>query len=170
MSILVVRWCLLDKPQPKQEKFDTRTILSKLLLLSFPLIELLAVQSALLFTNSWGKRVGFMPFSRALVQREIQSTSTKTWTWSLNLLPVIITIKPSAPQIIIIIIICTGPLVRVFANGPRDQGSIPSWVIPKTQKMVLDACLLNTQHYKVWLKGKVEQSKGKSSTLPYTLV
>ena len=32
-------------------------------------------------------------------------------------------------------------------------------VIPKTQKMVLDATLFNTQHYKVWIKGKVEQSR-----------
>ena len=47
---------------------------------------------------------------------------------------------------------------RVFTNGPGDRGSIPSWVIPKTQKMVLDAALLNTQHYKVRIKGKVEQS------------
>ena len=46
----------------------------------------------------------------------------------------------------------------MFANGPRDLGSIPGRVIPKTQKMVLDASLLNTQHYKVRIKGKVEQS------------
>ena len=39
--------------------------------------------------------------------------------------------------------------VRVFANGPVDLGSIPGRVIPKIQKMVLDASLLNTQHYKV---------------------
>ena len=45
-----------------------------------------------------------------------------------------------------------GLAVRVFANGPGR-------VIPKTQKMVLDASLLNTQHYKVWIKGKVEQSR-----------
>ena len=32
--------------------------------------------------------------------------------------------------------------VRVFANGPGDLGSIPGRVIPKTQKMVLDASLL----------------------------
>ena len=32
---------------------------------------------------------------------------------------------------------------------------IPGRVIPKTQKMVLDATLLNTQHYKVRIKGKV---------------
>ena len=45
-----------------------------------------------------------------------------------------------------------GLAVRVFANGPRDLGSIPGRVIPKTQKMVLGASLLNTQHYKVWVK------------------
>ena len=32
-----------------------------------------------------------------------------------------------------------GLAVRVFANGPGDLGSIPGRVIPKTQKMVLDA-------------------------------
>ena len=36
--------------------------------------------------------------------------------------------------------------------------------------MVLDATLLNTQHYKVRIKAKVEQSKESSSALPYTLV
>ena len=41
-----------------------------------------------------------------------------------------------------------------FTNGPEDQGSIPSLVIPKTQKMVRVASLLNTQHYKVWIDGK----------------
>ena len=50
-------------------------------------------------------------------------------------------------------------IIRVFANGPGDLGSIPGRVIPKTQKMVLDASLLNTQHYKVRIKGKVEQSR-----------
>ena len=49
-------------------------------------------------------------------------------------------------------------VVRVFANGPGDLGSIPGRVIPKTLKMVLDTTLLNTQHYKVRFKGKVEQS------------
>ena len=51
-----------------------------------------------------------------------------------------------------------GLAVRVFANGPGDLGSIPGRVIPKTLKMVLDSSLLNTQHYKVWIKGKVELS------------
>ena len=50
-----------------------------------------------------------------------------------------------------------GLAVRVFTNGPGDVGLIPGRVIPKTQKMVLDASLLNTQHYKVRIKGKVEQ-------------
>ena len=47
---------------------------------------------------------------------------------------------------------------RVFANGLGDRGSIPGRVVPKTQKFVLDAALLNTQHYKVQIKGEVEQS------------
>ena len=63
-----------------------------------------------------------------------------------------------------------GPAVRVFANGPGDLDSIPGRVIPKTLKMVLDTTLLNTQHYKVRFKGKVEQSWEWSSALPYTLV
>ena len=36
--------------------------------------------------------------------------------------------------------------------------------------MVLDASLLNTQYYKVRIKGKVSQSREKSMALPYTLV
>ena len=55
---------------------------------------------------------------------------------------------------------------KVFANGLGDWGSIPGQVIPKNQKMVLDATLLNTQHYKVQIKGKVGQSKEWSSDLP----
>ena len=59
-----------------------------------------------------------------------------------------------------------GIMVRVFANGPGDLGSIPGWVIPKTQKVILDATFLNTQQYKVWIKGKVEQSREKSAPSP----
>ena len=47
---------------------------------------------------------------------------------------------------------------------------VPGRVIPKTLKMELDTTLLNTQHYKVRFKGKVEQSREWSSALPYTLV
>ena len=36
--------------------------------------------------------------------------------------------------------------------------------------MVLDVALLNTQHYKVWIEIKVEQSRERGSILPYTLV
>ena len=59
---------------------------------------------------------------------------------------------------------------RVFANGPGDQGSIPGRVIPETLKMALDISLFNTQYFKVRMKSKVEQSKEKSSTLPYASV
>ena len=58
---------------------------------------------------------------------------------------------------------------RVFANGPEDWDSIPGWVFPETQKMVLDAILLNTQHYRVRIKGKVKQSREWRSTLPLHL-
>ena len=58
----------------------------------------------------------------------------------------------------------------VFANGPGDLGSIPGHVIPKTLKMALDTSSLNTQQYKVHIKGKVEQSRERSSALPYTSV
>ena len=36
--------------------------------------------------------------------------------------------------------------------------------------MVLDAALLNTQYYKVQIKGKAEQSSERSNALPYTSV
>ena len=55
---------------------------------------------------------------------------------------------------------------RVFANGSGDLGSIPGQVIPKTLEMVLDTSLLNTQQYKVRIKGKVEQSRERINTLP----
>ena len=59
---------------------------------------------------------------------------------------------------------------RVFASGPGDQASIPSQVIPKTQKMVLDTALLSTQYYKVRIKSKVEQSRELSCAFLYTVV
>ena len=66
----------------------------------------------------------------------------------------------------ICLLYCTIAMIWLFGKwtsivipdiGPGDLGSIPGRVIPKTQKMVLDASLLNTQHYKVRNKGKVEQ-------------
>ena len=58
------------------------------------------------------------------------------------------------------------PVSRVFTNGSGDLGSIPDRVIPNTFKMVLDTSLLNTQHYKVRLKGKVEQSRERVAPSP----
>ena len=59
---------------------------------------------------------------------------------------------------------------RVFANGLVDLGSIPGHVNQRLLKMVLDTSYLNTQHYKVRIKDKVQQSREMSSALPYTLV
>ena len=56
-------------------------------------------------------------------------------------------------------------LVR-FSNRPEDRDSIPGRVIPKTKKMVIEVTLLNTQHYKVSIKRKVEQSREWSTALP----
>ena len=63
-----------------------------------------------------------------------------------------------------------GLMSKVFTDGLADCGSILGRITPKTQKMVLDAALFNTKHYKVRLKGKVEQSRERSSALPYTSV
>ena len=51
----------------------------------------------------------------------------------------------------------------MLANVPGDLGLIPGCVIPKTQKMVLNASFLNTQHHKEWIKGKVGQSCERNS-------
>ena len=51
-----------------------------------------------------------------------------------------------------------------IANGVGHQGSIPGWVIPKTQKIVLGAAFLNTQHYKVWIKGNPGNGVASSPT------
>ena len=36
--------------------------------------------------------------------------------------------------------------------------------------MILGAALLNTQHYKEWIKGKVKQFREKGRSIPYTPV
>ena len=61
-------------------------------------------------------------------------------------------------------------MVSVFTHGPGDEGSIPGQVIPKTQKMLLDASLLNTQHYEVRIKGKAEQCRERRNIILYTSV
>ena len=61
-------------------------------------------------------------------------------------------------------------MVRAFAYGPGGLGSTSGQFIPKIQKIVVDASLLNTQHYMARIKGKVEQSRETSGALSYTLV
>ena len=43
-------------------------------------------------------------------------------------------------------------MISGFDNGPEYRFLIPGRDIPKTQKMVIDATLLNTQHYNVRIK------------------
>ena len=49
--------------------------------------------------------------------------------------------------------VCIAQMIRMLTNGSGDQSLISGWVIPKTQKIVLDASLLNIQHYKERIKG-----------------
>ena len=60
--------------------------------------------------------------------------------------------------------------ILAFANGLGDLGSIPGRVVPKTQKTVLDAFLLNTQHYKVQIKGSVLAVEKEAFGSPLTTV
>ena len=67
----------------------------------------------------------------------------------------------------------TGTLAQRLECSPMAretwvQSQVESY--QKTLKMELDTTLLNTQHYKVRFKGKVEKSREWSSALPYTLV
>ena len=71
---------------------------------------------------------------------------------------------------IYLVIWSIGLVVRVFDNGPGDQNSIPSRVIPKTRQMVLDASLLNTHHYSVWIKDKWSNLEKLVALFPYTSV
>ena len=43
-----------------------------------------------------------------------------------------------------------GILIRVFATSTGNLGLIPDRVIPKTQKIVIDASLQNTQYYHIY--------------------
>ena len=63
----------------------------------------------------------------------------------------------------------SGLMSRMISNGLGDRGSFPDRVIPTTQKMVIDVTLLNTQHYKVRVKSKVEQSTERN-TAPLHLI
>ena len=54
---------------------------------------------------------------------------------------------------------------RVFPTGLRDRGSLLGWIILTTQKVVLYAALLNTEHYKAWIKGNWSNPRKKNTTL-----
>ena len=54
-----------------------------------------------------------------------------------------------------------------MVQGAGDQSQVESY---QRIKMVLDAALLNTQYYKVRIKGKEKQSREWGSALPYTSV
>ena len=73
----------------------------------------------------------------------------------------------------------SGPLTNtltILTNEPvywSNEESVRQWSGRprfKTLKMVHDAALLNTHHYKVRIKDKVEQSRKWSSALPYNSV
>ena len=49
--------------------------------------------------------------------------------------------------------VAIGLMSRMFAHSAGYRVSISGRVIPKTQKMVLDATLLNIQRYKARIKG-----------------
>ena len=57
-------------------------------------------------------------------------------------------------------------MVRVFANRKNN----PLLCHTKDSEMVINAFLFNTQHYEVWIKGKMEQSRERSNALSYVSV
>ena len=48
---------------------------------------------------------------------------------------------------------------KVLTNGSGDQGQSQVESYQRLKKMVLNAALLNTDHNKVRIKGKVQQSR-----------
>ena len=110
-----------------------------------------AQRRALLLSLDWST----LPLIRTLycrvLSKEVSSTIFKVFgmTWP--------RIEPWCPGPLANTLPTIGLMSRVFTNGLGDRDSIPGRVIPKTQKMLLDATLLRTQHYKVRIKGKVDQ-------------
>ena len=85
-------------------------------------------------------------------------THVSCWTWEpAQNLRLHSLLNPQG-EIVLILLTWLSTSVRiglmnwVIANGTGDRGSIPGRVIPKTQKIVLDAILLNSDHYKVRIK------------------
>ena len=63
-----------------------------------------------------------------------------------------------------------GQACRMFTKGSREWILITHQIIPKTQKLVLNTSLLDTLHYKVCIKDKMDQFREKSCPHPYTFV
>ena len=103
--------------------------------------------------NLWvNKKAGFFKLGMATGQRE-----EKLWIQNCNTSHRIDLIPANWS---------CGESVRQWSG--RHRFNLRSCVLPKTLKMVLDISLLNTQQYKVRIKGKVEQSRESSSAIPYT--
>ena len=60
-------------------------------------------------------------------------------------------------------------MIRESTNGPGDRGSVKGRVLPKTQKMIIDAYMLNIQHYKVGIKWK-SSNPGKGVAYSFGVV
>ena len=58
-------------------------------------------------------------------------------------------------------------MVKVFTDGLGNRGSMS---YQRIKKMVLDAALFSTPHYKVQVKSNVERSREWDSALPYNSV
>ena len=63
--------------------------------------------------------------------------------------------------------------LQKFGTDPTMEDQIriyktKKFILHRPSGPVLDTALLSTQHYKVRIKGKVEQSRETSSALPYT--
>ena len=99
-----------------------------------------------------------------LIMLSVKKGSTKYHFWVFSMTQVGIESRyPRQSVNILPFMPMSGKVSRVFANGSGDLGLIPGRVIPKTFKMVIDTSLLNTQQYKVSIKGKVEQSRERSN-------
>ena len=98
------------------------------------------------------KRHEFSVVAKALYMPNWESPNLLSWGWH------------------IIFAIDFGPVSSVHQWSGRLEFNPRSSHTKDFKKMVLDTSLLNTQHFKVLIKGKVEQSRERSSTLPYTLV
>ena len=96
------------------------------------------------------------PYSAIRTLHTIVNTTNK-------LSPVIIVTSPLFLHCVLAV------LIHTFNHKTHLRGR-RAYRLRNRQKMVHDASLLNTQYYKVRINGKVEQSRERSSALPYTSV